>query len=70
MREIAYKQKIRVRTLSNRHVSDDPFDGILPLVAILAVKVCPKLKVFTCLRVSVIDRIEEGIQPNLSWAQP
>ena len=66
---MAYQQKIRVRTLSNRHVSDDPLDGILPLVTILTVKVCPKLKVFTCLRMS-IDRTEDEMQPNLSWALP
>ena len=69
MRGVAYQRRVCVRTLSNRHVSDDPLDGIFPLVTIFTVEVCPKLKVFTCLRVSV-DRTEDEIWPNLSWALP
>jgi hypothetical protein len=59
LREIKAKIIVR-RTLSNGHVSDDPLDGILPLVTILAVEVGPKLEVLTCLMVSV-GIIEDAI---------
>lgn len=37
-----------MRTLPNRHVSDDPLYRILPFVAILAVQVGTKFKVLAC----------------------
>jgi hypothetical protein len=60
-----------VRTLSNGHVSDDPLDGILPLVAILTIEVGPKLKVlaYSTMMNSLID-IEDAIRPDLSLGLP
>lgn len=64
-KRIPYQHKIIVRTLSDRHIRDDPFDSILPLVAILTVEVGPKLKVLAYLMVNS-DNTDDAIQPNLS----
>jgi hypothetical protein len=65
----SHRNKTVVRTLSDSHVSDDPLDGILPFVTILAIKVGTKLKVLACSMVNS-DDIEDTQKPNLSWAQP
>jgi hypothetical protein len=36
-----------LRTLADRHISNDPLYSIFPLVAIFTVQVCAKLEVFT-----------------------
>jgi hypothetical protein len=64
-----YRSKIVIRTLSDCHVSDNPLDGILPSVTILAVKVGAKLKILACLMVNSNDT-EDAKEPNLSLAPP
>ena len=36
------------RTFSDGHVGDDPLDGVLALVAVLAVEVSSELEVLAC----------------------
>lgn len=42
---MVHRMQILLRTLSDRHISDDLLYRILPLVTILTVQVCPKLEV-------------------------
>lgn len=63
------RSEIVVRTLSDRHVSDDPLDGILPFVTILAVKVGTELKILAYLVINDNDT-EDAKWANLSWVRP
>jgi len=63
------RSKVVVHTLSDRHVSDDPLDGILPLVTILAVEVRTKLIILAYFVINGND-IKDAKWANLSWVPP